>query len=255
MAAPADRVRAVKSESTGQGGSTTDRFYRPAKPKEDALDLQGVFFQAPIGDATFPSGSDDESVYITRVGNNLVFRDSTAASGSEISLVSLLTPSLTASQIANVPAGNLTSTNVQSALNELQGDIDIINSGIRVVSGYSADTGGVTALQAVRTGASDTIRPARADDWSRATAVGFAVTTAAAGQPVDYYEGGVITPIKQTPAETWSDGDRIYLSATTDGAVTKTAPSGNGKVILQVGVAKNNTQMFIKFSAPIGLSI
>lgn len=43
-----------------------------------------------------------------------------------------------ASAITNSPSGNLSSTNVQSALNELQGDVDTINAAIVGLDGDSA---------------------------------------------------------------------------------------------------------------------
>jgi hypothetical protein len=43
-----------------------------------------------------------------------------------------------ASAISNVPNGNLSATNAQAALNELQGDIDTINAAIGSLEGDSA---------------------------------------------------------------------------------------------------------------------
>lgn len=51
---------------------------------------------------------------------------------------------LTAADVANVPSGNLTATNVQAALNELQGDIDTTNATLSAHTGASTGVHGVS---------------------------------------------------------------------------------------------------------------
>jgi hypothetical protein len=240
-----DRVRSIKIESPSTGGTQSDRFYRPANPNQDAPDLRGVFLQNDT--------SSDTSVYLTRdASHNLIFRDPVI--GVEKTLSQLCNPILTASQIANVPSGNLVATNVQSALNEIQGDIDLLFTQ-PATDTYVADTGGVTVGQALRYGsASDSVTPAKADNFTRAGVLGFAFATASATAAVRVVrEGAIVTPIK-AGVETWSPGDTIFLSAATAGAVSKTPPSGINTVLIRVGYAKNNTQMTVSIGPKVILA-
>lgn len=85
MSKPPDRVQLIKQESAAGGGDNADvdDFYvdSPLDPKEDAPEVQGVFFQ-DISDPT------DEDVYITRNGDDMIFSDKTV--GIEVSLTDLL---------------------------------------------------------------------------------------------------------------------------------------------------------------------
>jgi hypothetical protein len=82
---PPDKVQLIKRESAAGGGDAADSddFYleTPLDPSEDAPEVQGVFFQ----DQTDPN---DESVYITRNGDDMVFSDKAVA--TEYTLTDLL---------------------------------------------------------------------------------------------------------------------------------------------------------------------
>jgi hypothetical protein len=125
----ADRVVPIKLESTGIGGSTTDEFDTPADPNQDGLTARAYYVQNDT--------SSDSSVGITRdASNNLVLFD--GVSSSKL-LTDIHASTHTASQITNVSAGNLSAANVQSALNELQGDIDVLNATSLVYADLIAD--------------------------------------------------------------------------------------------------------------------
>jgi len=87
MPKPPDKVQLIKQESTAGGGDPTDNdelyLESPLDPTEDAPEVQGVFFQDKGG-----GQSNDENVYITRDGDDLVFNDKTVA--SEVILNDLL---------------------------------------------------------------------------------------------------------------------------------------------------------------------
>lgn len=83
MTAPTDRVQLLKQESTALGGQDSDAkdYPVPINPQQDAPELMGVFLQ---------DGSNrDENCYITRSGNDMLFRDATVA--AEKTLTQLLT--------------------------------------------------------------------------------------------------------------------------------------------------------------------
>lgn len=86
MTKPVDKVQIYKRESTAGGGdpSDNDDFYTesPLVPSEDAPEVQGVFFQDVEG-----GQPNDEDVYISRNGNDLIFRDK--AVGAEVKLSDL----------------------------------------------------------------------------------------------------------------------------------------------------------------------
>jgi hypothetical protein len=85
MPKPPDRVQLVKQESTAGGGDAADidELYleSPLDPTEDAPEVQGVFFQDTVD-------PNDEEVYVTRSGDDMVFTDKTV--GIEVSLTDLL---------------------------------------------------------------------------------------------------------------------------------------------------------------------
>lgn len=239
----ADRVVPLKLESSTLGGTQTDTFPVPATVNEDGLEARSYYLQNDT--------SRDSSVFITRdSSNNLILHD--AVLGVDKTLSSLVPPT-TASQIANVPAGNLISTNVQSALNELQSKIDTINA-TPGIDGYVADAGGVTLYQMLRLSTSGTVTAAVATDYTKADVIGSAATSQAEGTNVRVLiNGSVVSPVKEG-VETWTARDAIYLSASVPGAVTKTPPVGINKVLLRVGYAKTNTTMTLNIGEPVILA-
>lgn len=74
MVKPVDRVQINKQESTAAGGDTADNdalyLQLPLNSNEDAPEVQGLFIQDITGGQV-----KDENVYITRNGDNLIFRD------------------------------------------------------------------------------------------------------------------------------------------------------------------------------------
>jgi hypothetical protein len=69
MTAPTDRVQLLKQESTAIGGQDADsRDYPvPINSQQDAPEVMGIFLQ--------DASNRDETTYITRAGNNMLFRD------------------------------------------------------------------------------------------------------------------------------------------------------------------------------------
>ena len=59
-------------------------------------------------------------------------------------------------------------------------------------------------------------------------------------------EGAVISGVLSGA----SAGAKYYLSPSVAGAVQTSVPSGSGEVILQVGIAKNATDLFIQIGDP-----
>jgi hypothetical protein len=69
-------------------------------------------------------------------------------------------------------------------------------------------------------------------------AQGWAANSASVGQPVTVYQEGTIGGLTGlTPEAT------LYLSATTAGAYTETAPTGSGEMLQVVGVALSTTEL------------
>lgn len=86
MAAPQDRVQIRKNEEAARGGDAADdNMGMPAllNANEDAPEVRGIFLQNTTG--------TDEDAYITRDGDDIVFRD--AANPVEKTLTELLSGS------------------------------------------------------------------------------------------------------------------------------------------------------------------
>jgi hypothetical protein len=154
-----------------------------------------------------------------------------------------------ASAISNTPAGNLAATEVQAALNELQGDIDGLNTAISNISQESivriADAGETLAagVKAVR--------------WAKAADAGFVAgrlyladnnavsvdnfhvvgllvaTGELAGVSVTATKAGKLT----ATAHGFTVGQPIYLGAA--GILTSTPPSADDLAVVKVGMAED----------------
>lgn len=86
MGAPEDRVRLLKNESPGTGGSQDDiGFPTQLHPNQDAPSVRGLFIQ-PYNAG--PDPVEDEKVYVTRdAAGNLIFKDDLNA--AELTLAEL----------------------------------------------------------------------------------------------------------------------------------------------------------------------
>jgi len=70
-----DRVKPLKMEGPGSGGTETDDFPTSADPSEDFLDCRGISIQYPAGGT--PPHTNDETVLVSRdVSGNMTFTDS-----------------------------------------------------------------------------------------------------------------------------------------------------------------------------------
>jgi len=69
-------------------------------------------------------------------------------------------------------------------------------------------------------------------------AQGWAANSASVGQPVTVYQEGTIGGLTGLTAE-----KNYFLSATTAGAYTDTAPTGSGELLQTIGVALSTTEL------------
>jgi len=116
-------------------------------------------------------------------------------------------------------------------------DLSSVSSANAIDDSYTS--GGVTANDAVYISAANTVSPADADAASTAQVIGFAKATVAAASPVDVRKVGILSGFSGLTA-----GSRYYLSGTA-GQITATIPVGAGQTIVQVGYAKNTTDLDI----------
>lgn len=124
------------------------------------------------------------------------------------------------------------------------------SSGSVSVSGYMADTGGVSLGHALRISADSRVTSANGGSILTSQVAGFSSATAAANGTVNILTQGNITPVKEG-AQVWTPGDPIFLSITVSGAVTNVQPTQSGQVLLRVGFAKSNTEMLINVGMPV----
>jgi len=134
---------------------------------------------------------------------------------------------------------------VKGALSGIDTALGAISS-TNLKTSYTAGVGGISQYNAVYISANNTVLKAAASGIATARCIGFAnaaITAAASGAIVT---DGLITGI----GSAWTAGAAVYLSATA-GALTQTAPSTSGQVVLKVGIAKNATDLQIKIGEPI----
>lgn len=114
---------------------------------------------------------------------------------------------------------------------------------------YTAGTGGIAAFDVVYVSANNTVLKADADGIATGRAIGIApsaITAAASGAIVT---SGLLAGV----GSGWTAGSPVYLS-TTAGGTTQTAPTGSDDVVLELGIAKNATDLQIDIKSPIILS-
>lgn len=99
----------------------------------------------------------------------------------------------------------------------------------------------LAARDMVYISSADNVSKAQGDTAVKAQAIGFAVATATATNPVQVQEDGVLPGFTGLTA-----GARYYLSAATAGAITATIPTGTGQTIVQAGYAKSATALAIQ---------
>jgi len=83
------------------------------------------------------------------------------------------------------------------------------------------------------------------DTFDKALVAGFAQTTKSTGQIVQVITRGLLA------TSGLDQGDDYYLSASSSGAITKTAPSTASQYISRIGEAANSAQLIIKIEPPI----
>ena len=122
-------------------------------------------------------------------------------------------------------------------------------SSTNVKATYTAGSGGIAAFDAVYVSANNTVLKGDADDIATSRIIGIAaaaITAAASGLIVT---SGLLTGV----GSGWTAGSPVYLS-TTAGALTQTAPSGSADCIVEVGIAKNATDLQINIGKPVILA-
>lgn len=120
-------------------------------------------------------------------------------------------------------------------------DQSIVEDAERLVNFYTVGAGGVTSRDLLYISAADTVLKASASaDATALPYIGFARTTEAAAASVAVVSEGLLDGFTGLTAAA-----RYYMG-TTAGAITSTAPSGSGNHVVQVGVAKNTTNLHIR---------
>jgi hypothetical protein len=149
---------------------------------------------------------------------------------------------LPASNVTVVATGNMSSTDVQSALVELQNDIDGLQFGAMI----AAENIAVDKAVCVRVDAGvPKLYLANATDTTKMLAVGISVAAATANSTLIYRKAGVHT-FQSPHGFTLSSLLPIYVG-TTAGALVQTQPASNGNVIQPIGlpIADNKIEVMI----------
>jgi hypothetical protein len=151
---------------------------------------------------------------------------------------------------------------IGSSETTLKGGNVILKNGVdlvaRVVNKVSPNTTLTkAAYQAVRVSGAQGQRLAVAlaqanNDANSADTIGLVIETIATNQEGFIMTVGQLENINTTGSlqgETWADGDVLYLSPTTAGAITKVKPTGNGHIVV-IGYVEyshaNNGKIYVK---------
>ena len=86
------------------------------------------------------------------------------------------------------------------------------------------------------------------DTADKALVAGFAQTTKSTGQSVNVIVRGLLA------TSGLDEGDEYYLSNSSAGAITKTAPTTSSHYLTRIGEAAGSTELIIKLEPPILLS-
>lgn len=116
----------------------------------------------------------------------------------------------------------------------------------QVTATYTAGTGGISQYDVVYISANNTVLKADADGIATARAIGLASAAISDGASGSIVTEGLLTGV----GSGWTAGAPVYLS-TTAGGTTQTAPSGSADVVLELGIAKNATDLQIRIGRPI----
>jgi hypothetical protein len=122
--------------------------------------------------------------------------------------------------------------------------IDFISSGTGSASNvdvvYTADVN-ITDRDIVYVSSTDRVSPAQANTQASKNAIGFAMNTALAGASVTVRVAGEVDSLSG-----FNPNDTLYLSGTTAGALTTTAPvTGSGHWVVQVGQGRTTTEAVV----------
>jgi len=135
-------------------------------------------------------------------------------------------------------------TTVKGALSGIDSALGALTGGAPAVT-LTAGTGGWSAGDAIYISANDTGLPADASAIATARVIGIAQGAVAQTSTGDVQLLGEITGV----GSAWTAGSPVYLSETT-GALTQTAPTTSGAVIIQLGIAINATDLLIDIKEP-----
>lgn len=130
-----------------------------------------------------------------------------------------------------------TAGHLQQTLFKLERSLDLLgaftDSLAEAVFQAAEATATVTAFQVVRSSGDGQITPAQATSQAGSDVIGIATAGGGIGASVQYQTVGAVdyTPGGLTP------GAIYYLSATTAGAITTTAPSTAGQYVVVIGKA------------------
>ena len=194
-----------------------------------------------VGDWIISNGSTWEKVDLTDSVSSVFGRTGAVASANG---------DYTASQVTNVPAGTISSTNVQDAINELSSDIATAQN---VLDAYvtNAESVAITRGQVVyafgATGNRMSVKLAyNTSDATSAKTIGVVLDSSiAAGNPGYIRLVGVVDGLN---LGTFTAGDTLYLGATA-GTVTATKPYAPNHLVY-VGVVERanngNGQLYVK---------
>jgi len=151
---------------------------------------------------------------------------------------------------------------VNGRIRQLQSSdtLDAVVSEVDVISQTNGNAGAIVIGTPVYTTVADTVDKAKADAYATSEVLGLVKdASVAAGQPGMIQTDGVLTATTgQWDAITGqvgglTTGAIYFLSPTTAGHLTSTAPSATGQLVARVGKALSPTELEITIEQPVEL--
>jgi hypothetical protein len=142
---------------------------------------------------------------------------------------------------------------VQSDLDSLEEEMDAILASSDAISSAEADET-IAIGQCVYMKNTGHVGLARANSAATRKVAGFAITAATSGYAVKYNADGKLTKSDWTAvagAAALSPGTDYFLSTSSAGSITSTAPTAAGDYVVRVGVASSTTVLDIEIEASI----
>jgi hypothetical protein len=207
----------------------------------EGADVTETLQEAYVAGASIDASASEGDIHFLSTSADAIFDVDLAAEFANIDINAQFKIGGVATS-ANVTSANLNTLTAGSTSNA-----DSLHTHAGSALSMTAGTGGIAQYDAVKISGNDTVLKAQADALANAAVIGFSEAAIAESSAGNISLNGAVIEGVLSGA---TAGAKYYLSAATAGAISTTVPTGSGEVILQVGYAKNATDLFCMIGDP-----